>query len=96
MSYKGLEKARAERAAQEAAKKAKKDERGAEKAAKEAEEVTADKRKLGRNKIIQKGKRPEEADVPEPKAKVARMSEAQVEEDKIAPEPWRAPVAPMW
>ena len=37
-----------------------------------------------------------EADAPEPKAKVSRMSEAQVEEDEIAPEPPRAPVARMW
>lgn len=113
MSYEGLEKARAERAAKEAAKEAKKAEREAKKAEKEAkkaakeakevasatpevEKATAGKKKLGRSKITQKRKSPEEAGAPEPKAKVARMSEAQVEEDEIAPEPWRAPVARMW
>ena len=105
MSYEGLEKARAERAAKEAAKEAKKAEKEAQKAAKESEEVasvtakveeaTAGKKKLGRNKRTQKRKSPEEAGPPEPMAKVARISEAQVEEYKTASEPWRAPVARM-
>lgn len=81
MSYEDLEKARAERAVKEAAKEAKKGEKVA----------TTDKGKRGR-----KGKSPEEAGAPEPKANVARMSEAQVEEDEIASELWRAPVARMW
>lgn len=113
MSYEGLEKARAERAAKEAAKEAakavreaKKAEKEAKKAAKKAEEVasatleveeaTAGKEKLDRNKITQKRKSPEAADTSEPKAKVARMSEAQVEEDEIVAQQWRAPVARMW
>ena len=145
MSYEDLEKARAERAAKEAAKEAKKGEKKAKKAAKEvnkaakeankaakeakkvasatpeAEEATAAKGKRGRKrkspieadapeadapeadasesgkgKRGQKRKSPEEAGTPEPKAKFTRMSEAQVEEDEIAPEPWRAPVARMW
>lgn len=111
MSYEGLEKARAERAAKEAAKEAKKAEREAKKAEKEAKkaakeveevasaipevlEATAGKKKLRQSKIIQR-KRPEEAGTPEPKARVARMSKAQLEVE-TAPEPWRAPVAPMW
>ena len=106
MSYEGLEKARAERAAKEAAKEAKKAKREAKKAEKEAEEVasaipevekaTRGKKNLSRNKVTQKRMSPEEAGVPDLKAKVARMNEAQVEEDEIAPEPWRAPVARMW
>lgn len=92
MSYEDLEKARAERALKEAAKEAKRAAREAKEGAKEVQKVaTAGKGKLGR-----KRKSPEEAGAPEPKAKVARMSEAQVEEDEIAPEPWRAPVARMW
>jgi len=58
----------------------------AEREAKEQDKAKG-KRKRGR-----KRKSPEEAGAPEP----ARMSEAQVEEDEIAPEPWRAPVARMW
>lgn len=49
----------------------------------------------GKRKRGQKRKSPEEAGTLEPKAKVARISEAQVEEDGITPEPWRAPVARM-
>lgn len=113
MSYEGLEKARAERAAKEAAKEAKKTEREAKKSEKEAkkvtkeaeevasarlvvEEATAGKKKLDRNKITQKRKSPEAAGILEPEAKVSRMSEAQVKEDEIVPESWRAPVARMW
>ena len=94
MSYEGLEKARAERAAKEAAKEAKKAEREAKKAAKEVEEATAGKKKLRRSRVTQR-KSPEEAGAPEPNAKGARMSEAQVEVE-IALESWRAPVARMW
>lgn len=92
--------------AKKAEREAKKAEKEAKRAAKEAEEVasaipeveeaTAGKKILSRNKITQKGKSPEQAGAPQPKAKVARMSEAQVEEDKIAPELWRAPVVQMW
>ena len=81
MSYEDLEKARAERTIKEAAKEVKK---GAKKVKKI---VTA-----GNGKRDRKRKSPEEADVPEPKAKVARMNEAQVEEDGIAPELWRPSV----
>ena len=62
----------------------------AEKKAKEQEKAKGTK-KRGR-----KRKSPEEAGAPEPEAKIARRSESPVEEDEIAPEPWRAPVARMW
>jgi hypothetical protein len=65
----------------------------------DAPEVDApevDASESGKRKRGQKRKSPEEAGTPEPKAKFTRMSEAQVEEDEIAPEPWRAPVARMW
>ena len=101
MSYEDLEKARAERAAKEAAKEAKKAEREAKKAAKEvkkaasatpaAEEATTGKGQRGR-----KRKNLGEADAPEPKAKVARMSGTQVGEDETTPISWRAPVARMY
>ncbi|MCJ1279485.1 hypothetical protein MMC21_007309 [Puttea exsequens] len=92
MSFENLERARAERAVKEAAKQAKKVAKEAKMAAKEAKNIaTAGKGIRGRQR-----KSPEEASVPEPKVKVARMSEAQIEEDEIAPEPWRAPVARMW
>jgi len=60
----------------------------AKRAKREAKEQ--DKAK-GKRKRGRKRKSSEEANAPEP----ARMSEAQVEEDEIAPEPWRAPVARM-
>ena len=100
MSYKGLKKVQAERAAKEATKEAKKAVREAKKAEKEAkkaakEEATVSKKKLRRSKITQR-KSPEKAGTPEPKVKLARMSEGQVIEDEIVPESWRAPVARMW
>ena len=64
----------------------------AEREAKEQDKAKGKRKK----KRGQKGKSPEEAGPLEPKAQVARMSEAQVEEDGIAPEPWRAPVTRMW
>ncbi len=85
MSYEDLEKTRAERAVKEAAKEAKK-------GAKEVTKVAT----AGKGKRGQKRKSPEEVGASEPKAKVARMSEAQVEVDEIVPEPWRAPVTQMW
>ena len=84
MSYEDLEKAKADRAAKKAAKEAKK-------AAKEPREATAGKSTRGR-----KCKSSAEANSPEPKAKVARMSGTQVAENETAPTPWRAPVARMW
>jgi hypothetical protein len=86
MSYENPEKARAERAAKEAAKKVKKAEKEAKKAAKEAkkvasarpeaEEATAGKKKRGRKrKSGALG-----ADVLKPKVKLARISETQVAE----------------
>jgi len=89
-SYEDLKKARAGRAAKEA-KKAEKEAKKVVIASPEAEKTTAAKVKRGR-----KRKNPEEADAPEPKAKVARIGEAQVEGDEIAPELWRAPVARTW
>ena len=62
----------------------------AEREAKEQDKVR------GKRERDRKRKSQEEAGAPEPKAKVVRLSEAQVEEDGIAPEPWRAPVAKMW
>lgn len=83
MSYEDLEKARAERALKEAAKETKKAAKEAKQGSKEVKKVaTACKGKGGR-----KRQGPEEAGAPEPKAKVARMSEAQVDEDEIAREP---------
>ena len=65
--------------------------------AKRAEREAKEQNKAkGKRKRGRKRKSPEEAGAPEPKAKVARMSEAQVEEDEIVPEPWRAPAARMW
>ena len=67
-------------------------ERIVKEAVKEAEKVAiASKGKHG-----QKRKSTQAARAPEPKAKLLRMSEAQVEEDEIAPELWKAPVARMW
>ena len=98
MSYEDLEKAKAERAAKDAAKEAKKAEREAKKAekeakkaAKEAEDATAGKSTRGR-----KRKSPVEVDASEPKAKVVRKSGTLVAEDETAPTPWRAPVARMY
>ena len=70
---------KAERGARKAKKEVKKAAKEAEEVASatpEVEEATAGKRKLGRNKITQKRKSPEEVGTPEPKANVARMSEA--------------------
>jgi hypothetical protein len=91
MSYEDLEKAKAERAAKETAKEAKKAEREARKAAKEAKEETPGKSIRGR-----KRKSPADADMPEPKAKVAQISGTQVADNKTAPTRWKAPVARMW
>jgi hypothetical protein len=94
MSYEDLEKARSERAAKEVAKEAKKAAKEAKKAASvapAAEEATSSKAQRGR-----KRKNVVEADAPEPKAKVARMSGTQVAGDETTPIPWRAPVARMY
>ena len=48
---------------------------------------------IGNRKRGWKRKSLEEVGVLKLKAKVTRMNEARVEEDRIAPEPWRAPVA---
>lgn len=65
--------------------------------AKRAERKAKEQEKAkGTRKRSRKCKSPEEAGTLEPKAKVARTSEAPAEEDEIAPEPWRAPVAKMW
>ena len=94
MSYEGLEKARTERAAKEAAKEAKntkKAEKETKKAAKEAEEATP-----GKSTRRRKRKSPAEADAPELQAKVARKSGIQDVKDENAPTTWRAPRARMW
>jgi len=68
----------------------------------------ADASKARKGKCGRKRKSPKEAGAAESKAKVAqmneasartpmaRMSEAQIEEDEIAPKPWRTPVARIW
>ena len=99
MSYEDLEKVRAERAAKEAAKEAKKAEKEAKKAAKEAKKVASattavEEATAGKGKRVRKRKSPTEADTPEPKAKVARMSDTQAVEAG-ASEPSQAPVARM-
>ena len=105
MSYEDLENARAERAAKEAVKEAKKAEKEAKKATgktgmvaivtPKAEEATPAKKTRGRKrKILTPG-----PCTPEPKAKMARMSETRVAEGEqgvCVPEPLRAPVARMW
>src|SRR5271156_2530429 len=73
MSFEDLERAKAERAAKEAAQEAKK-------AAKEAKAATAGKNPRGRKRKSTAT----EADTPEPKAKAARMSDAQVAEAEPA------------
>ena len=95
MSYEDLEEARAKRAEKEAARAAKgKSKRGRKRksAVPEAEEAAADKAKRSRKR---KRASPE-PEVPEPKAKVARISKSQVAVDVIVPETWRAPVARMY
>ena len=78
MSCEDLEEARANRAAKEAVKEAKKAD-------------TAGKRKHDR-----KREHPEQKGIPGAEAEIAWIGEAQVEEDKTTPAPWRAPVARMW
>jgi hypothetical protein len=84
MSYEDLEKAKAERAAKETAKEAKKAERAVKKAVREAKNAEKETKKAareaeqattGKSTRGRKRKRSEVEDVPEPKAKVARMSE---------------------
>jgi hypothetical protein len=104
MSYEDLEEARAKRAEKETANEAKgKGKRGrkCKSATPEADEATADKAKRGRKR---KSAVPE-ADAPEPKVKVARISNApesargsvaQMSGTQVTPDPRRAPVARMW
>lgn len=106
MTFEDLEKARAEHASKEAKKaeaKAKRIEKAAKKAAKEVdvtaratpgvEGMTAVKKKRGRQR---KSAAPdEEVDGREPRAKVARTSEVQVEAEIFA-ESHRAPEARMY
>jgi hypothetical protein len=90
MSYEDLEKARAERAVKEL-KKAAKEAKKVASATTEGVEASAGKGRRGRKRNSS-----EEAGTPEPKAKITRISETQVEEYEIAPESWKAPVARMW
>ena len=104
MSYEDLEEARAKRAEKEAANEAKgKGKRGrkCKSATPEADEAIADKAKRGWKR---KSAVPE-ADAPEPKVKVARISNApesargsvvQMSGTQVTPDPRRAPVARMW
>jgi hypothetical protein len=85
MSYKDLEAARVVRAVCAAKEQAKVKGRGKHRKGKgsgEAGEPESSKVTPG-----QKRNHPGEVDAPEPKPKVAQMTEAQVEEDKIAPNP---------
>ncbi|OAL52431.1 hypothetical protein IQ07DRAFT_485595, partial [Pyrenochaeta sp. DS3sAY3a] len=103
VTYEDLEKKRAERVildAKEAEKKAKraaKAVKDVKSAATEVEGAATGTKKRGRKRkspaLVEHSTEP--AGVSEPKAKVARMSEEQVE-DEVLPEPWRAPVARMW
>jgi hypothetical protein len=104
MSYEDLKEARAKRAEKEAAKEAKgKGKRGrkCKSAMPEADEATTDKAKRGWKR---KSAMPE-ADISEPKAKVARISNApesardsvaQMTRTQVMPDPPRAPAARMW
>lgn len=104
MTYEDLEKERAKRAVADA----KEVEKKARKAAKAGSNVAsaqleAEGADTGPKKRGRKRKSPatgEDAAEPagdlEPKTKVARTSEEQVEEDEAMPEPWKAPVAQMW
>jgi hypothetical protein len=108
MSYKDLEKARADRATKEVAKEAKKATKEAKKATKEAKKATKEAKKIasatleaekataGKGKRGWKRKSPAEADAPEPKAKLMRTSGTQIAEGETAPTPWTAPVARMY
>jgi len=111
MSYEDLEAARAVRAAKEQAKAEGKGKRGRKrKSPVEADAPEADVPVSRKGKCGRKRKSPEEAGAPEPEVRfvqmserlepakppVARMSEAQVEEYEIMPQPFRAPVARMW
>ena len=95
ISYKDLEEVQVKRTEKETARAAKgksNRRRKRKSSAPEAEEATADKGKRSR-----KRKRPSpEPEALEPMAKVARISNAQVAEDKIVPKLWRAPVARMY
>jgi len=86
MSYEDLEEARAKRAKKEAAKDAKGKGKRSQKPKSAAPEAPADKGKRGQKR---KSTAPE-PDAPEPKAKIARASDAEAD----APEP-KAPVVRM-
>ena len=109
MSYEDLREAREKRDAKDKAKAtAGKGKRGRKpkSAAPKVEEASVDEGKRGRKRK----KAVAEADAPEPKVKVVRisnalesarglvvqMSETPVAEDEFVPEPWRAPVARMY
>ena len=67
-------------------------ERAVKEAAKEAKQVdTAGRRMHGR-----KRKSIEKTGIPEAEPAIPWIGEAQAEEDEIAPEPFRAPVARVW
>ena len=85
MSYKDLEKTRAQRAANEAAKKARK-------VAKEFERLA----NAGKEKYDKKGKNSTEADASDLESINIEISEARSEENGSTPKLWRAPVARMW
>ena len=66
--------------------------RAVKETAKEAKQInTAGKRTHGL-----KRKTLEQAGMLEAETRIARISEARVEVDEIAPEPWRAPVMRTW
>jgi hypothetical protein len=107
MSYEDLEKAKAERAVKETAKEAKKVERAVKKAIREAKDAEKDAKKAareaeqaitGKSTRSRKHKRSGAEDVSEPKAKVARMSDAS--EQEMVPVMWSEahvdPVPVVW
>ena len=95
ISYEDLEAARAARAAKEQAKANGKGKRGPRrKSPAEADVPEVNMSRLSEEARGRKRSNPEEAGATEPKAKVARMSEAQLKEE-IVLNPYRAPVARM-
>jgi hypothetical protein len=97
MSYEDLVTKRAEREAKDQAKAKGKGKRGwKRKNPAEADVPEVDVPEPGKGKRGRKRKDLPEAGAPEPRAKVARLNEAQVEEDEITSESPKALVARMW
>jgi hypothetical protein len=106
MSYEDLEEARVKRVVKDSAQVAKsKGKRGrkSKSSPPEAEEDTAETARRGRKRKSAELEAPEPmkmtrmSNAPKPaSALVMQASRAQIAEDEIEPEPWRAPVARMY